>query len=47
MVLDAIEAAGDRLEDVRVHQIHTVHDRPYLHGASAIGFTTSRTSCPR
>jgi acyl-CoA hydrolase len=33
MVLDAIEAAGDRLEDVRVHQIHTVHDRPYLHGA--------------
>jgi len=36
-VLDAIEeaaAAGDdRIDEVRVHQMHAVHDRPYLHGA--------------
>jgi acyl-CoA hydrolase len=32
-VLDAIEAAGDRLEGVRVHQMHTLHDRAYLAGA--------------
>ncbi len=34
-VLDAIEAAAaDRsVEGVRVHQMHALHDRPYLHGA--------------
>jgi len=31
--LDAIEAAADRLEGVRVHQMHAIHDRPYLSGA--------------
>ena len=32
-LLDAIEAAADRLDGVRVHQMHALHDRPYLHGA--------------
>ncbi len=32
-VLDAIEAAADGLERVRIHQMHALHDRPYLHGA--------------
>jgi acyl-CoA hydrolase len=32
-LLDAIEAAEDRLTGVRVHQMHTLRDRPYLHGA--------------
>jgi acyl-CoA hydrolase len=32
-LLDAVEAHADRLEGVRVHQMHAVHDRPYLHGA--------------
>jgi acyl-CoA hydrolase len=32
-LLDAIEAAADRLEGVTVHQMHALHDRPYLHGA--------------
>jgi acyl-CoA hydrolase len=32
-VMDAIEAAGERLEGVRVHQMHTLHDRAYLAGA--------------
>ena len=32
-VLDAIEAGADRLEDVRIHQMHALHDRPYMHGA--------------
>ena len=31
-LLDAIEAGADQLEDVRVHQMHALHDRPYLHG---------------
>ena len=31
-VLDAVEAAADRLEGVRVHQMHVLHDRPYLDG---------------
>jgi acyl-CoA hydrolase len=31
-LLDAVEAAADRLEGVRVHQMHVLHDRPYLHG---------------
>lgn len=32
-VLDAVERAADTLQDVRVHQMHAMHDRPYLHGA--------------
>jgi acyl-CoA hydrolase len=32
-LLDAVEAHGDELEGVRVHQMHALHDRPYLHGA--------------
>ena len=31
-VLDAIEAANDHLDGVRVHQMHAIHDRPYLSG---------------
>ncbi len=33
-VLDALEAgaADDRFRGVRVHQMHALHDRPYLHG---------------
>jgi acyl-CoA hydrolase len=31
-VLDAIEAAADDLDGVRIHQMHAVHDRPYIHG---------------
>jgi acyl-CoA hydrolase len=33
MLLDVIEANADRLQDVKVHQMHALHDRPYLHGA--------------
>jgi acyl-CoA hydrolase len=33
LLLDALDAHADRLERVRVHQMHTLHDRPYLHGA--------------
>ena len=32
-LLDAIEAHAHRLSGVRVHQMHALHDRPYLHGA--------------
>jgi len=32
-LLDRLEASADRLEDVRVHQMHAMRDRPYLHGA--------------
>ncbi|MCU1377051.1 MAG: propionyl-CoA--succinate CoA transferase [Acidimicrobiales bacterium] len=32
-LLDAIEAAASRLQGVRVHQMHALHDRRYLHGA--------------
>jgi acyl-CoA hydrolase len=32
-VMDAIEAHAHELEGVRVHQMHALHDRPYLHGA--------------
>ena len=34
-LLDALEAAAadDRLTGVRVHQMHALRDRPYLHGA--------------
>ena len=32
-VLDAIEAAAPGLSAVRIHQMHALHDRRYLHGA--------------
>jgi acyl-CoA hydrolase len=32
-LLDAIERNADRLHNVRVHQMHSLRDRPYLHGA--------------
>jgi acyl-CoA hydrolase len=31
-VLDAIEANAQRFTGVKVHQMHALHDRPYLHG---------------
>lgn len=31
-LLDALEAGAERLTSVRVHQMHALHDRPYLHG---------------
>ncbi len=31
-LLNQLEAAADRLERVSVHQMHALHDRPYLHG---------------
>ena len=34
-VLDAIEANAERFRGVRVHQMHALHDRPYLHGDDA------------
>ena len=32
-LLDAVEGEGQGLSGVRVHQMHALHDRPYLHGA--------------
>ena len=32
-LLDVIEDNADRLHGVKVHQMHALHDRPYLHGA--------------
>lgn len=32
-LLDAIEVAADRLSGVRIHQMHVLRDRRYLHGA--------------
>ncbi|MEO6988395.1 MAG: acetyl-CoA hydrolase/transferase C-terminal domain-containing protein [Aquihabitans sp.] len=32
-IIDAIEAGADGLEGVRIHQMHALYDRPYLHGA--------------
>ena len=31
-MLDALEAEAERFDGVRVHQMHALHDRPYLHG---------------
>jgi acyl-CoA hydrolase len=31
-VIDAIEANAHRWRGVRIHQMHALHDRPYLHG---------------
>lgn len=33
VLFDAIEARAAELEGVNVHQMHALHDRPYLHGA--------------
>lgn len=33
VLLDELEARADRLRGVRVHQMHALRDRPYLHGA--------------
>jgi len=33
VLFDAIEAHADELDGVNVHQMHALHDRPYLHGA--------------
>ncbi|MEZ5238499.1 MAG: acetyl-CoA hydrolase/transferase C-terminal domain-containing protein [Microthrixaceae bacterium] len=32
-LLDELEARADRLDGVRIHQMHALRDRPYLHGA--------------
>ncbi len=32
-LLDALEASNEALSGVRVHQMHALRDRPYLHGA--------------
>ena len=31
-LIDALEDNADRFEHVRIHQMHALHDRPYLHG---------------
>lgn len=33
LLMDTIEDAADQLDDVRIHQMHPLHDRRYLHGA--------------
>ncbi|MEM8905432.1 MAG: acetyl-CoA hydrolase/transferase C-terminal domain-containing protein [Actinomycetota bacterium] len=35
LLLDTIEAEAQHLTDVRIHQMHALRDRPYLHGESA------------
>jgi acyl-CoA hydrolase len=32
-LLDTLEEHNERLEGVRVHQMHAMHERPYIHGA--------------
>jgi acyl-CoA hydrolase len=32
-LIDVLEAHADRLDRVRVHQMHALHERPYIHGA--------------
>src|SRR3954451_7595100 len=32
-LLDVLEREQERLERVRVHQMHALHERPYIHGA--------------
>ncbi|HYF25351.1 MAG TPA: acetyl-CoA hydrolase/transferase C-terminal domain-containing protein, partial [Baekduia sp.] len=32
-LIDTLEANADRLDGVRVHQMHALHERPYIHGA--------------
>jgi acyl-CoA hydrolase len=31
-LIDAIEANADRFDGLRIHQMHAIHDRAYLHG---------------
>ena len=31
-MIDTLEANADRFEHVRIHQMHALYDRPYLHG---------------
>src|SRR4029453_8369749 len=31
-VIDALEAEAKRFRGVRIHQMHALYDRPYLHG---------------
>ncbi|MEX1105388.1 MAG: acetyl-CoA hydrolase/transferase C-terminal domain-containing protein [Ilumatobacteraceae bacterium] len=33
VLLDSVEANADRLDDVTVHQMHALRDRPMMHGA--------------
>jgi acyl-CoA hydrolase len=32
-LLDVLERENERLDGVRVHQMHALHERPYIHGA--------------
>jgi acyl-CoA hydrolase len=32
-LIDTLEEHADQLESVRVHQMHALHERPYIHGA--------------
>jgi acyl-CoA hydrolase len=32
-LIDALEANAERLERVRIHQMHALHERPYINGA--------------
>jgi hypothetical protein len=32
-LIDTLEQNADALEGVRVHQMHALHERPYIHGA--------------
>ena len=32
-LIDTLEANATRFEHVRIHQMHALYDRPYLHGA--------------
>ncbi|HEY7625892.1 MAG TPA: acetyl-CoA hydrolase/transferase C-terminal domain-containing protein, partial [Ilumatobacteraceae bacterium] len=50
-VLDAIEQHSDRLTNVRVHQMHSLHDRPYLHTTAGplhhVSYFLSHVTRPR
>jgi acyl-CoA hydrolase len=34
-LVDVLEANHERLDDVRLHQMHALHERPYIHGEYA------------
>ena len=44
-VMDVVDAAGDRLEDVQVHQMYVPGTGPTSTGVTGTGCGTSRTSC--
>lgn len=51
-VLDALDAAASRLDGVRVHQMHCLRDRPYLHGEAGdrlrhVAYFLSHVTRPR